>query len=202
MTQLALTRETRRAAYCFAGLALLTTQVRRRGRLTRIDEQVMNHLMHLPRPGTEIARAVTELGAPRVALSLAAAACAARLTHNLARRHHPLEAVTPLLTLASGVAVRRLLCDAIARPRPLAAGWRVQPEGHSFPSKHTATATLAAGVLAGRNRKALTLAAAGGGLVGNTRLYLGVHWPTDIAAGWLFGLGWLYLTHSRTRTRV
>lgn len=91
-----------------------------------------------------------------------------------------------------------ILKPLFARPRPCDIRPEMltlvaRPNGWSFPSGHTASGFAAAFALWMQNRKlgvpALVLAA----FIGFTRMYLYVHFPTDILGGILLGLaaGWL-----------
>jgi undecaprenyl-diphosphatase len=86
---------------------------------------------------------------------------------------------------------------AFARPRPdlvphlTGGGGNAFPSGHSFNAAAAyLAAALALGALTGRTRPLLALALAWSALVAFSRVWLGVHWPTDALAGWLGGLGW------------
>ncbi len=53
-------------------------------------------------------------------------------------------------------------------------------------------ATVRAVGIRGAPAQASTVLAAAG--IGASRVCLGVHWPADVVAGWLFAEGWLRLT--------
>lgn len=172
---------------CAAGLllALACTVVLTGGRPLLLDGS-MHHwaLVHRPPWGVEAARLVTDSGTGAVALLLAAVAGAA-----LARVRGVLLAVAVLL---SGQAVRAGVAEAIGRARPPHADWAVQAGWPAFPSGHTTSATIVAVLLAAAFPWpwARALAALWAVAVGCTRVVLGVHWPSDVAGGWLMGFVW------------
>ena len=102
---------------------------------------------------------------------------------------------------AAGVAVENGTNSLIDRARPPVADWAGPAGGASFPSGHATDSMLAAlacaWALCARLRpgwpRRLAFAAAGAYalFIGWSRIWLGVHWPTDVLAGWLFGLAWV-----------
>lgn len=100
---------------------------------------------------------------------------------------------TVVALCAIGTLGREALAAAIDRPRPPMAFWEAAAGGPSFPSGHTATATLAGGALvvlcgtAGR-RGAVVVGALVALVVGVTRVVLRVHWATDVLGGWAWGV--------------
>lgn len=105
-----------------------------------------------------------------------------------------------LAATLSGVAVSHLLKLAFARPRPSVVPHLSHVMTSSFPSGHsmlsavvylTLGALVAAAVPERRLKVYVLLVAVLVTLVvGASRVYLGVHYPTDVLAGWLAGLVW------------
>ncbi|MFJ2669809.1 phosphatase PAP2 family protein [Streptomyces sp. NPDC087525] len=123
-------------------------------------------------------------------------------------RHRLVAAAGALVFLLAGQAARYGLLAAVARPRPPMADWLTHASGFAFPSGHTTTSALAAGLLIwgllrftrvseaipGRLRGALiALLVCWAVAVGLSRIYLGVHWATDVVGGWLYAATWLGL---------
>lgn len=106
-----------------------------------------------------------------------------------------------LIGLTGGGVLVDLLKRYFRRPRPVFTDPFAVESSAGFPSGHALGAVVCFGLLAyfallvGRSRRA-GLAAVGVALVlvlsiGVSRLYLGVHYPTDVLAGYAAGVGWL-----------
>jgi undecaprenyl-diphosphatase len=101
--------------------------------------------------------------------------------------------------LASVVIVGNLLNLALkqifAAPRPDLLPHLDIVHTYSFPSGHAVGNMVFFGALAmlAARRHASVAAALAIALIGVSRVWLGVHWPSDVLAGWIEGLGWLAL---------
>jgi undecaprenyl-diphosphatase len=105
-----------------------------------------------------------------------------------------------LVSVGGGAVLGNLLKLAIERPRPDLVARMVEVNTTSFPSGHATLAAvtyLTLGALLARlegRRRAkiyvLTVAVVLTFLIGVSRIYLGVHWPTDVLAGWCVGAAW------------
>jgi len=112
-------------------------------------------------------------------------------------------AIYLVCAVATGVIGSTVLKWGFDRPRPglVAHGHAVYTS--SFPSGHSmmsAVVFLTLGVLLATTQTKrvmqiyiLSIAVLGTVAVGISRVYLGVHWPTDVLAGWLAGTGWALL---------
>ena len=141
---------------------------------------------------------LTAIGGPTV-LGLVVVAVVGFLV--LQTRYHT--AIVVLATAASGELVNYVLKNVFLRPRPDVVPHLRNVTTSSFPSGHAMESaiiylTLGAMLMRLSERRitkvysmgiaiALTL------LVGISRVYLGVHYPTDVIAGWMFGFFWASL---------
>lgn len=105
------------------------------------------------------------------------------------------------ISMVGAISISRLLKVLIDRPRPMLWPRLVQDYGTSFPSAHSVYAAAFACIFIllywrTKWRFAVSgLALAWMLVMGLSRVYLGVHYPSDVLAGWALGWGWVFLVY-------
>lgn len=163
-----------------------------------------------PRWLTPLAIDVTALGSPPVLAILVAIVAGLLLVVGRVST-----ALATAIGCAAGGLVVSLVKIDIARPRPTVVTHLVPAAHASFPSGHAAGSAIVYMTLAALatlvtddrrvHRYLVAIAATLVLAIGCSRVYLGVHWPSDVLAGWSFGtlwaLGWWWAT-ARMRAAV
>lgn len=134
-------------------------------------------------------------------------------------QRRPAAAVLILVALGGGAALSQGMKAAFGRDRPELAYRAVEAVNPSFPSGHAMLSAvfyltlgaIMARVLGKKRLKAYVLAWAIvlTLLIGFSRIYLGVHWASDVLGGWSLGAAWAmlcwlaaYLIERRTSRRI
>ncbi len=175
--------------------------------LQQFDERVLRALRQPDNPEvpvgprwlSEAARDVTALGSGSV-LALVVVAVGGFLA--LVRRYRTLLFVVG--STVGGALLNTWLKGYLGRPRPSVVPHLTWVLTESFPSGHamlSAIVYLTLGALLAQltERRRLKAYLLGVALfltllIGVTRVYLGVHYPTDVLGGWVAGLAWALLT--------
>ncbi|MDX8458159.1 phosphatase PAP2 family protein [Mesorhizobium humile] len=170
------------------------------------DTEILLAFRHAGQPDSPIGplwlqgamRDITALGSTAVLVLITTATIVYLL---LIRR--PATALFMFAAVAGGQVLSSLLKLEVDRPRPDLVSHLVTETSLSFPSGHamlSAVTYLTLGSLAARflpDRRSkvfvLGLAVLTTVLVGTSRVYLGVHWPSDVLAGWCAGFAWAML---------
>lgn len=186
-------------AWCFVEIA----DQMRDGDTDRFDAWLLRACRQPNDPGQlrgpfwmgEVVRDVTSLGSPFLLLLTTIIAVGYLL---VSRRPHSAGFV--LLSILGGAILLWSLKAAFARPRPQIVPRLMEVNTHSFPSGHAQASTIVfltlgtiiARLVPTRRRKVYILGTALflAFLVGSSRVLLGVHYPTDVLAGWTAGVVW------------
>jgi hypothetical protein len=170
------------------------------GGAQRYDDAIMEAVHRIDDPSTtRVMHAVTQLGS-HTAIT-AAAGITALVMLRRSRKH---DAWTVAVSTGGAMAINTLLKNIFRRQRPQELARRIKlPRSHSFPSGHSllsaATYPIVVHHLVERQSLpvqalAHTVTGALVASVGFSRVYFGVHFPSDVLGGFAAGLGWLGLT--------
>jgi undecaprenyl-diphosphatase len=166
------------------------------GRTQAFDDAVLRWIgEHRPVSLEPVMLEITFLGTGTVVMMIVAVSA---LFLWLSR--HRYSAALLLIATLGGILLNNLLKHGFGRPRPQVFEWGSHALSSSFPSGHAMSAAVVYGTvayLAARLQRkhwhrVVTMIAAVIVifLIAATRLYLGVHYPSDVAAGILIGLAW------------
>lgn len=144
------------------------------------------------------ARDITSLGSITVLLLVSAL-----VVVYLLMKRMPRAALLVAVSVGGGMALNWVLKQLFERARPELVPHAIEVHSLSFPSGHSTLAAvtyLTLGALLARIEQRASLKAYLLGtamllaiLIGLSRIYLGVHWPTDVLAGWALGAAWAML---------
>lgn len=166
-------------------------------RLIAADEEITAWFVdHRSSAATTVLRVLTRLGSGPVIV-----VAATTVAFAVWRRGHRLLAVLPATASSITALVVVLIKVSSERPRPAAIDQITTAPGWAFPSGHSAQAATFYGAAAvvvwaiTPNVRARLVAIAAAVLaalvVGISRVYLGVHWGSDVIAGWAVGIACL-----------
>jgi PAP2 superfamily len=170
------------------------------GHADRYDELIMEAVHRVDNPATShVMHAATQLGS-HIGIGTVAGVTALMMM----RRGRPHDAWTVVVSTGGAMAINTILKNIFRRQRPQELARRIKlPRSHSFPSGHSlltaATYPIVAHHLVENQSlpvQALVHTAAGLVIlsVGFSRVYFGVHFPSDVLGGFAAGFGWLGLT--------
>jgi undecaprenyl-diphosphatase len=182
----------------------IADEIPERGTLVRMDYAVARWLEgHGTEMGETIFFWVSYLGAPVLIASLLIA-----LIYFARRRDWP-AVITIAVASGGGVILSNVLKLVFHRGRPETATEFITRHSWSFPSGHAMNSMVGYGLLAvlaldhTTNRRAriaiVVVAATLIGAIGFSRLYLGVHYLSDVTGGWIAGAAWLLVCASGYR---
>jgi undecaprenyl-diphosphatase len=167
--------------------------------MTTVDHRVVNLFQMIRTPGADrVMLDATYIGSGRAVGALSAAVVITALA--LRRRR---DALIVVASLGAGAAFFSVVKLIVRRPRPPLYDARIVQSGFSFPSGHATMAAVFYAtvavilVTALRSNWLRTLVIVVGSAmvvwIGLSRIYLGVHYPSDVLAGWAAGLLWALL---------
>jgi hypothetical protein len=170
------------------------------GRAAKTDEAVMEAVHQIHNPTVDhVMHGVTQLGS-HIAIGTAAGVTALMMLRR-GRKH---DAWTVVVSTTGAMAINTILKNIFRRQRPQELARRIKlPGSHSFPSGHSLLSAATYPIVAhhlveDESLPVQALAHSLAGMivlsVGFSRVYFGVHFPSDVLGGFAAGFGWLGLT--------